>query len=85
MRGLLPRAVCPVISGSPDAGVSHPSSERLRRPPSPSRGEGTVGRPLEEDGGFSEAALAPVIVGMAHAATVAGGRSGVSACHRSLK
>jgi len=43
MRGLLPGPVCPVISGLLDAGVSHPSSGRLRRPPSPSRGEGVVG------------------------------------------
>jgi hypothetical protein len=76
MRGLLPGAGRPVISGLPDAGVSHPSSERLRRPPSPSRGEGTVGRPLEDDGRFFEAELAPVIVGFTHAATLAVGRGG---------
>ncbi len=46
MRGLLPRAVCPVISGLLDAWVSHPSSVSLREPPSPSRGEGIVCPPV---------------------------------------
>jgi hypothetical protein len=62
MRGLFPRAVCPAISRLSDAWVSHPSSERLRRPPSPSRGEGIVGRPLEDDGRFGDPELAPVSV-----------------------
>ncbi len=76
MRGLLPRAVCPAISGLPDAWVSHPSYVSLREPPYPSRGEGTVGPPLEDDGRFGEAEFAPVIVVLAHAATVAGGWAG---------
>jgi len=78
MGGLLPRAVGPVISGLLDAWVSHPSSVSLREPPSPSRGEGTVGRPLEDNGRFGEAELAPGIVVLPPPPTVTGGGSGVS-------
>jgi hypothetical protein len=61
----------------PDAWVSHPSSVSLREPPSPSRGEGIVGRPLEDDGRFGKAEPIPVIAFLPSAATVTGGGSGV--------
>jgi hypothetical protein len=58
-----------------EAMQSHPSlSDRPRG----------LGRPLEDDGRFGEAELAPVIVVLPHAATVAGGGSGVSPC-RAIK
>lgn len=53
-------------------------TEAVQRDPGLGDRSRGLGRPLEDDGRFGEDELAPVIVVLPHAPTVAGGGSGVS-------